>query len=502
MKFSIPASILTLVGSQVLVPEARMSHPNLLFVFPDQMRSSMQGFLGEEPVITPNLDRFATEGIVLTQAVSNAPVSSPYRAMMLTGRYSSHNGVTSNCTSEAGRHGIELAGDARCWSDVLHDHRYSMGYIGKWHLDAPHEPYILCSNNTGEIKWNEWTPPDRRHGFDFWYAYGTYDRHLNPMYWTTDASRDSFRYVNQWGPEHEADMAIRYIRNEGGRYRRGNKPFALVVSMNPPHMPYDQVPEQYVRMYDSKDKEIEALFRHPAVPDSSGRWGNYYRKNIKNQLAMVTGVDYQFGRILQALREAGLDKSTIVVFTSDHGDCLGKHGMISKSNPYEESMRVPLIIRWPGSIKPRHENLLFSTPDFYPTLLSLMGYTGDIPSNIDGTDYSGLLTGKSDVPLPTSQLYYMLDGQLPATRETPKTYSPSSGERGVRTNRYTLCIIRSPGNQYTTWLWDRLTDPRQMKNISADHPDLARQLIEKELIPWLRKTDDPWLDRFTTEFGY
>ena len=97
---------------------------------------------------------------------------------------------------------------------------YALGYVGKWHLDAPHEPYVPSYNNpVNGTKWNEWTPPERRHGFEFWHSYGTYDLHLTPMYWTNEGDRDHPIHVKQWGPEHEADVAIQYLRNEGGKLR-------------------------------------------------------------------------------------------------------------------------------------------------------------------------------------------------------------------------------------------------------------------------------------------
>jgi len=176
--------------------------PNLVLVYPDQMRGQAMGFLGEEPVVTPHLDRFATEGIVLTQAAANYPVCSPSRAMLMTGKYTHANRVLTNCHSRSAPYGVELQEADRCWSDVLSDAGYSLGYIGKWHLDAPYEPYVDCANNRGELKWNEWCPPHRRHGFQFWYAYGTYDYHTRPLYWHTMAGRHEFHYVDQWGPEH------------------------------------------------------------------------------------------------------------------------------------------------------------------------------------------------------------------------------------------------------------------------------------------------------------
>lgn len=471
----------------------KSEHPNLLFVFPDQMRASTLAFNDKEPTITPNLDRFASEGLVISNAVSNSPVCSPYRAQLMTGKYPISNGVVSNTTSKMAPLDIQLKQDERCWSDILKDKGYSLGYIGKWHLDYPHEPYIDCANNRSDTKWNEWCPPERRHSFDYWYAYDTYDYHMRPMYWDTHAARNEFHYVDQWGPEHEADMALKYLANENGEYRDSNKPFALVVSMNPPHMPYNQLPDKYVRMYDGMEKEIQELINSPSVPDSSDRWGKYYRKNIKNQLAMVTGVDEQFGRILQGLKDNGLEDNTIVVFTSDHGDNLGKHGKISKTNPYEETMNTPFIIRWPDKIKARHDSkLLLSVPDIYPTLLDLMGYKNTLPDGVEGSSYANyFLTGEGETP--SSQLYLIIRGSH-LTEVAPEDYKSRLGydERGVRTHRYTLMIDRKFADSTYIYLWDRQSDPYEMHNLAAENPELVKKLYKEELLPWLEKTGDPW----------
>ena len=234
-------------SAEVVSPSKR--RPNLVLVFPDQMRAAAQGFRRDDPVHTPNLDRFACDSVVLDQAVSNYPVCSPFRAMLMTGQYPPSHGVLRNCNSKSAQSGYALKTDARCWSDVLKDHGYSLGYIGKWHLDAPHPPYVDSYNNQGELKWNEWCPPARRHGFDFWHAYGTYDRHLSPHYWTTTMARDERLNVDAWSPQHEADTAIDFICNTEGKHRDPTQPFALVVSMNPPHPPFDQVPDRYLEPY-------------------------------------------------------------------------------------------------------------------------------------------------------------------------------------------------------------------------------------------------------------
>lgn len=459
-----------------------VTHPNLVLVFPDQMRGQALGFLHEEIVFTPNLDRCARESVVFSQTVSNYPVCSPFRASLMSGKYPPSHGVLGNCNSKGAEYGYELKTNERCWSDILKEKGYSLGYIGKWHLDNPHKPYVRCYNNTEKFAWNEWCPPERRHGFDFWYAYGTYDRHLNPMYWTTTAKRDEPIWVNEWGPKHEADLAIRYIKNEGGQFRQPDRPFALVVAMNPPHMPYDQVPRKYQELY--RDIPLEKLCKRPNIPPAGTKWGDYYRRHIKNYLAMISGVDEQFGRILQALEEANLADQTIVIFTSDHGNCLGIHDKISKSNPYEESMRVPFLIRWPGKIAPRQDDLLLSSPDIYPTILDLMGFSEDIPPEVEGVSHAQLLL-QGEGPRPTSQLYY----QIPYGQ-------PAGGSRGVRTHRYTLVITRRPDKKdEEIILFDRQTDPFQITNIASKRPDLVKRLINEELMPWLKKTKDPWLEQ-------
>lgn len=127
--------------------------------------------MNQDPVITPNLDQFASEGIVFTHAVSNSPVCSPYRAMLFSGKYPISNGVVSNCYSATIKNGIELKESERCLSDVLHDAGYNQGYIGKLHLDLPKEEHIPYTEGwrgkPGKSTfWDAYTPPGpRRHGF-------------------------------------------------------------------------------------------------------------------------------------------------------------------------------------------------------------------------------------------------------------------------------------------------------------------------------------------------
>lgn len=475
-----------LVASSLVAGSAEARRPNLVIVFPDQMRGSALGFLGEEPVKTPRLDRFAAEAAVLPQAVSCYPVCSPFRASLMTGQYCFANHVWGNCNSKTTAAKCELPATAACWSDVLKADGYSLGYIGKWHLDSPHQPYVDCANNKGGVAWNEWCPPSRRHGFDFWYSYGTYDNHLRPLYWDTDAKRDGFHYVDQWGPEHEADQALRFIKNEGGKFRDPAKPFALVVSMNPPHTGYNLVPKRYIEMYQDLDVEAAAKAR-PQVPAADTPMGRNFRKNLRFQYAQITGVDEQFGRILDGLKEAGVEGDTVVLFTSDHGDCLGAHGELTKNNPYEESMRIPMIVRWPGKIAPRREDLLAGSADLSPTVLDLLGLKAKIPAATEGMSLAPALLGQAGAPRPDSQLYLFVSDAWDEGEP-----DLSAGRRGLRTLDYKLVLERKKGKPETVALYDRKADPNELHNVAADKPEVV-QAMRTRLEARLAKIGDPWM---------
>ncbi len=467
-------------GSAAAVARAQDTPPNLVFIMADQWRGQALGCLGVEPVVTPNLDRFASESLHYTDAVSSYPVSSPARGMLMTGRYPLHTGVPGNCNSENTPYGVELPDTARCWSDVLAGQGYELGYIGKWHLDAPREPYVDTYNNHGRTAWNEWCPPERRHGFGYWMAYGTYDYHLRPMYWDTTAPRDSFTYVDQWGPEYEADRAIDYIRNEGNRLRDADKPFALVVSMNPPHTGYELVPQKYKDVYRAVD--ADSLARLPHIQPGGTKFGNYFRQSILDYYACMTGVDEQVGRILEALEEAGLAGQTIVVFTSDHGDSMGMHENIGKDIYYEEAMRIPMMIRWPGKIPARRDSTgMMAFADLAPTLLSLMGFKEQIPAEMETYDWSAAILSP-DAPQPTDrQPYYKV---LPA--------HPDRGFRGWRTPRYTFAVRADSVGVDSVILFDRYADPYQMHNVASGHDEEVRSLW-RDLEAWLERTGDPFL---------
>lgn len=458
-------------------PQGNQARPNLVFIMADQFRGDALGCMQKEPVQTPNLDKLAEEGILFTEAISSYPVSSPARAMLMTGMYPTANGVTGNCNSDNTPYRVELSAEAICWSDVLKQAGYSTAYIGKWHLDAPHPPYIDTYNNRGKVAWNEWCSPERRHGFDQWIAYGTYDNHLKPMYWDTEAAREDFYYVDQWGPSYEADRAIEFIRKESSQ---SDHPFALVVSMNPPHTGYELVPDSFKQRYAHTD--VEALASQKSyIPAKGTPEGDYFRTHIRNYYACITGVDENVGRIIRTLKECGVFDNTLIIFSSDHGICMGGHGIEGKNVFYEESMRIPMICCWKNKLHPQQTNLPVAFADLCPTMLSLMGMKDQIPSTVQSYDWSQhFLQEKIHTPQETIQPYYYC---VPS--------DPTSGKRGIRTSRYTYVVAFEKGKKTQTWLYDRKNDPDQLHNLASRKPSLCDSLNQKLLL-WLEQTHDPF----------
>lgn len=488
-----------------------MKQPNIIYVFPDQYRQQAMGFWQKskykealrgvtDPVHTPNIDKFADESLVLTQAISTCPLCSPYRGMLFSGRFPEQNGVKSNCNN---LRPDSLKEDMVCMTDVFADQGYNVGYIGKYHLDKPEadfdasglyvgseggyfadgsKPEDLASksiNSGNRCCWDTATPSGpKRHGVDYWYSYGTFDQHNNPHYWDNDCHKHE---PKKWSPVHEADIAIAYINNDK-KERDEDKPFCLFLGMNPPHNPYESIEhtdgDMFYKYY-SEDRipNVRDLLNRPNVPDDAraNDWVRYY-------FASVSGVDRAFGRILEALEASGEKDNTIVVFSADHGEMMGSHDAGAKNVPYEESYLIPYIVRYPEKLENRIEDLIFGGPDVMPTLLGLAGLGQHIPNDIEGTDYSDVwLKGEmSEMKRPTSSLYI-------------HDY-PDYQRKGVRTERYTFVIERDVDGQFQKHvIFDNEKDPYQMNNLEFEDLDEDTLVnLKKELGFWLKKANDLW----------
>ncbi|WP_163325409.1 sulfatase family protein [Draconibacterium mangrovi] len=470
--------------------------PNLVYIFPDQFRKQAMGFWEKpgyenairtigDPVETPELDRFANEAVVLTNMVSNAPICSPHRGSLLTGMFPGASGVPLNCNSN--RPVSSLRKDAVCFSDVLDQQGYNTAYFGKWHLDYPKPNDPINPGNYVDPRtpaWDAYTPEEDRHGFQHWYSYGTWDVHKDPHYYNNQGQRTE---PKEWSPKHEANQVIAYLKNEKGQ-RDPEKPFAVFVSMNPPHNPYNSLNDCEEKDYNLyKDKLTKELLVRPNADlemDKARKAAFYF--------ANVTGVSREFGRIIDQLKNMGEYENTVIVFTSDHGETMCSHGINDpKNNIYTEAFDVPFLIRYPGLKAHRLDDLIMGSPDIMPTLLGVMGLQDFIPTEVQGTNYTRVLKGESDKNRPKSALYIRnIDGQKDSSGKVID-YFPVA--RGVKTHSYTIELqIDSNQKLVGTKFFNDIDDPYQMNNLPVKSDDPVVIGLLKEMVYWLKKSDDPW----------
>lgn len=489
--------LFALQGCKAPQPEAAQQ-PNVIYVFPDQFRNQAMEFWGQEgfrehvnfrndPVKTPRLNEFARESMVLSSAQSNCPLSSAHRGSLLTGMYPNQSGVPLNCNST--RPISTLREDVECVSDVFSKAGYDCAYFGKLHVDfpTPNDPehpgeYV----ETQRPVWDAYTPKERRHGFNYWYSYGTFDEHKNPHYWDTDGKRHE---PKEWSPLHEAKMVISYLKNEGN-VRDTSKPFFIMVGMNPPHSPYrslDDCMEEDYNLY--KDQSLDSLLVRPNADPKMAK-----AQSTPYYFASVTGVDRAFGQILDALKELGMDKNTIVVFSSDHGETMcSQRTNDPKNSPFSESMSVPFLVRYPEKIKPRVDDLMISSPDIMPTLLGLAGLTESIPATVHGRNFAPLFfDANAQVVRPTGALYIQnMDGEKDANGLV-QNYFPAS--RGFKSAKYTLALYidRKDHKLVKSLLFDDEKDPYQLNNLPLEENKEVVKELCTEMAKVLKDIDDPW----------
>ena len=408
--------------------------PNLLIVFADQMRNASLGCIGNAEIHTPNLDRLAKGGALFRNAISTYPVCTPYRGMLLTGRYATTTGCVAN--------GVELNSNEITVAEVLKQRGYQTGYIGKWHLEKNGQPFV---------------PKERRQGFDFWRVRNTGGPHWDSFCYGDDPNTQI--PLPGYVPDATARIAVEYIE------QHAKQPFCLFLSWGAPHPAYDP-PEKYEKMYNSAK-----------LTQRANVTSNEYRANLAKYYGMITDLDDNMGRLMATLDKLGIAQDTIVCFTSDHGDMMGSHGLIGKNVPYEESINVPFILRYPRRVKPAKTDTLLGTVGIMPTLLSLCGVP--IPKAVQGTDLSPFLLGKGGKQPQSVLVERVIGGRDPQ--------SGVDAWRGVRTARYTY--TRGKGKPWL--LYDNQQDPYQMRNlIGKPRAKAIQQELEAELQSQLKKAGD------------
>jgi arylsulfatase A-like enzyme len=415
--------------------------PSVLLILPDQLRGQSLGCMGDPDVRTPHLDKLASEGILFRNMFANTPVCCPARAILMTGKYPHRNGMMAN--------DLRLRASEVTLAELLAAEGYQTGFVGKWHLDGgPRLPGFV-------------PPGPRRQGFKFWAANECEHNHFHPVYF-----RDNDQPIKEehFEPEVWTDRAIEFLRQSKGA------PFFLVVSMGPPHDPY-AAPEKYMKQYDPARLKMRPNWVE-GVPGAG-------RKEIAAYNAAITAVDDQVGRLLKALDDLGRADDTIVLVTSDHGDMLGSHGQRLKRKPWEESIRVPGIVRYPSKIKPgRTSDALASHVDIAPTLLALCGLP--VPKEMQGTDLSELVLGRTEKG--PDAIFFQIFVPF-AGDGTPNPW------RGLRTTRFMYART-----EMGPWVfYDLKKDPSELKNLvrNQTYADFRKQ-IEARLAAWMERIGDRW----------
>jgi len=431
--------------------------PNLVFLLADQWRAQDTGYAGNTDVTTPNIDALARQSINLTNAVSGCPVCCPYRASLMTGRYPLTHGVFVN--------DVSLSNKAVSIAQAYDNAGYETGYIGKWHLDGRGR--------------SNFTPKERRQGFKFWRALECTHNYNDSAYYADDNVKLKWDGYDAIAQTREAQN---YIRRQTGK-----EPFALFLSWGPPHAPYHTAPSKYNALFAGKDIKLR-----PNVPDNLTATA---KRDIAGYYAHMAALDDCVAMIIDTLAECGIADRTIVVFTSDHGDMLYSQGAQKKQQPWDESIKVPFLVRYPAlpGQNARTIDMPFNTPDIMPTLLGLSGVT--VPSTVEGTDYSGVLTGTQK---PDNEAALIM---CPAPFEQWDKSRGGKEYRGIRTLRYTYTRdLKGP------WLlYDNLQDPYQMNNLigNAQYAALEKQM-DQLLQHELDKRSDQFLDAnaYLTRWGY
>ncbi|WP_170223029.1 sulfatase-like hydrolase/transferase [Nonomuraea turkmeniaca] len=429
-----------------------MTAPNVVVLLADQWRGQDQGWLDDtrgraSQVRTPNLDRLADGGAAVAGGRATSPVCGPSRASLLTGRLPHQNGVVAN--------DLPLAPHVDTLATALSGAGYRTGWIGKWHLAG--------------LPRDKWVPPAARPGIGRYVGVDCSHDHIDGHYYAGDGSRVDF---TGYEPEVQTDLAVEFLEERNG-------PFFLTVSYNPPHDPYDSVPERLRTGYPAG-----VLRPPPNTPDTSGQ-----REVQRLYYSAITAVDAQIGRIVGALDRLGLRQNTIIVVTSDHGDLLGAHGLRAKQSPYAEAVRVPMVINGPGVPASRPTGLL-GLVDLAPTLLGLLGLP---PIGAYGRDLSDEL--RSGAPLRPE----LLIGNWVSF---DNGYDQGIGEwRGLITTELTYART-ADGRPWL--LFDDLTDPWQLDNLATD-PASAGRVTEADarLAALLAQAGDTFApaDRLLTDLG-
>jgi arylsulfatase A-like enzyme len=426
--------------------------PNILWICTDQQRWDTIGALSNDRINTPNIDRLVAEGVACTHAFCQSPICTPSRASFLTGMYPDTIHACSNGNER-------YAEAAPLVTKLLADADYCCGLSGKLHLAGAHGRIEPRPEDDGYTVF-QWSHSHR----DLWPAGHAYAN------WVRSQGVNLGAHYRQHGSMptelHQttfcAEKAIEFIDHNW------DQPWLMSVNIFDPHPPFDP-PDEYRRRYDPdavgepdfvpSDMEAQELLSDvdfqskPAHPDSFGG-----REKVAAYYAMIELIDWNVGRMMEALERTGQRENTLVIFTSDHGEMLGDHGLLLKGcRLYDSLVRVPLIFSWPGVLpEGRRTDALVELTDIAPTLLDFAGVDG--AERMAGKSLRPLLTGKTEEHRRVVRSIYFDALSLVNPERTDFKRSRASM---IRTKKHKLCVYHGTGQGE---LFDMEEDPGEHDN--------------------------------------
>lgn len=430
--------------------------PNVVFIYTDDQARWAVGAYGNPEVQTPNLDRLARQGAMLTHAFTCTPVCSPSRAGMFTSRYPTQIKIDDWINPEKEPE-LGLAPEAITWPKLLRAAGYATALFGKWHLGTNPEFHPT------------------RNGYGHFFGFlGGGNTPIDP---TLEVAGKTTKMKGSL-PDLLVDDALKFL----DKHRKG--PFLLSVHFRAPHAPYAPVPEEDAAPFRTLD---------PTIPDVVDLPVDRVKKLTREYYASVHSVDRNVGRLLDRLDELKLSSNTIVIFTSDHGYMIGHHGLWHKGNAtwlaegkkghrpnmFDDAIRVPLLVRWPGVVPAGSKiDAVVTNLDIMPTLLDLVGL--GLPDNlkVEGRTFAPFLRHE-EVPYWDGTIYGQYDMH----------HGDTARMRMIRTPDWKL--VRRLDTAGLDELYDLNKDPGETRNLSGvkEYEDRAHQLRLRLLVRMLELDD-------------
>lgn len=467
------------------VPRER---PNILFLFTDDQRFNTIHALGNEEIHTPTMDYLVKTGTGFTRSYimgGTCPaVCMPSRAMLLTGKtlFHLHNS------------GETIPEDHSLMPEVFRENGYTTFGTGKWH-NSP-SSYARSFSTGGQIFFggmdDHWNVPAC--AFDPTGHYPEARLHpWDPGYGDVQYIPKQFDHIERGKHSTElfADEARKFLLNY-----KDDQPFFMYVPFMAPHDPRT-MPQQFLNLYDPDTIELPPNFapRHPfdngelSVRDELladfPRSEKEIRRHLAEYYAMISHLDFEIGRILDALRATGQFENTIIVLSGDNGLALGSHGLMGKQNNYDHSVHVPLVMTGPGITADSTRDELCYLLDIFPTLCDLSDI--EAPESVDGLSFASVLTNRQEDPSRENR----------PRKSVPRNslaFAYKDVQRSVMDEQYKLIEYCVDGNRRTQ-LFDLVDDPYELKDLSADggYTDTLKRM-RSLLLEWREELDDPYDD--------